>query len=83
MVDSELGAYWFFSKSGDKLPQVLANYRSMTLAEAILDVQDRRINIQCGEVCITFIGIQPWKGLYDVLRELDEVIVRVNAGIVV
>lgn len=37
--DSELGAYLFTAKSGEKLPQVLANYRILTLGEAILDVK--------------------------------------------
>ena len=81
--DSELGAYVFTAKSGEKLPQVLANYRPLVLAEAILNVQDRRINIQCGETSVTFTGVQPWKGLYEVLRELNEELERINAGIVV
>ncbi|OJX43771.1 MAG: hypothetical protein BGO78_02045 [Chloroflexi bacterium 44-23] len=46
--DSELGAYLFTAKSGEKLPQVLANYRVLTLGEAILDVKDRSIHIQRG-----------------------------------
>jgi len=81
--DSELGAYLFIAKSGEKLPPVLANYRPLTLAEAILDVQNRRINIQSGETTVAFTGVQPWKGLYDVLRELNDELERVNAGIVV
>jgi hypothetical protein len=81
--DSELGAYLFTTKSGEKLPQVLANYRPLVLAEAILDVQDRKIKIQCGETNVTFTGVQPWKGLYEVLREVNEELVRINAGIVV
>ena len=79
--DSELGAYLFTSKPGEKLPPVLANYRPLTLAEAILDVQNRRIKIQCGETNVTFTGVQPWKGLYEVLSELNEELVRVKAGI--
>ena len=81
--DSELGAYLFTAKSGEKLPLVLANYRPLVLAEAILDVQDRRINIQCGEASVTLTGVQPWKGLHEVLRELNEELARVNTGIVV
>jgi hypothetical protein len=81
--DSELGAYLFIAKSGEKLPPVLANYRPLTLAEAILDVQNRRINIQSGETNVAFTGVQPWKVLYDVLRELNEELERVNGGIVV
>ncbi len=81
--DSELGAYLFTAKSGEKLPPMLANYRPLTLAEATLDFQDRRINIQCGETQVTFTGVQPWKGLYDVLREVNEELARIEAGIVV
>ncbi len=81
--DSGLGAYLFTAKADEKLPQVLANYRPLALAEAILDVPERRVNIQCGETSIAFTGIQPWKGLYDVLREVNEELARVNAGIVV
>jgi len=81
--DSELGAYLFTAKSGEKLPSVLTNYRPLTLAEANLDVQDRRINIQCGEASVTFTGVQPWKGLHEVLREVNEELARINAGIVI
>jgi hypothetical protein len=81
--DSELGAYLFTAKAGEKLPPVLANYRPLALAEANLDVQDRRINIQCGEASVTFTGVQTWKGLYEVLRELNEELARINAGIVI
>ena len=81
--DSELGAYLFTAKSGEKLPQVLANYRILTLGEAILDVKDRSMHIQCGETSVTFTGAQPWKGLYEVLKEVNEELARVNSGIVV
>ena len=81
--DSELGAYLFTAKSGEKLPQVLANYRILTLGEAFLDVKDRSIHIQCGETSVIFTGAQPWKGLYEVLKEVNEELARVNSGIVV
>ncbi len=79
----ELGAYLFTAKSGEKLPQVLANYHPLILTEATLDVQERRINIQCDETSVTLTGVQPWKGLHEVMRELNEELARVNAGIVV
>ena len=80
--DSELGAYLFTSKSDEKPPSLIANYRPLTLAEATLDFQDRRINIQCGKTQVAFTGVQPWKGLYDVLREVNEELARIEAGIV-
>lgn len=81
--DSDLGLYLFTAKSGEKLPSVLVNYRPLTLAEAILEIQERRINIQCGEINVTFTNVQSWKGLHEVLREINEELVRVNSGIVV
>jgi hypothetical protein len=81
--DSELGAYLFIAKTGEKLPQVLANYRSLTLAEATLDVEQRRANVQAGETSVSFTGVQPWKGLYELLREINEELAQANSGIVV
>jgi hypothetical protein len=81
--DSELGAYLFIAKPGEKLPQVLANYRPLTLAEATLDVEQRRVNVQVGETVVSFTGIQPWKGLYELQRELNEELARANSGIIV
>ena len=81
--DSELGAYLFIAKPGEKLPPVLANYRPLTLAEATLDVDQRRVNVQAGETVVSFTGVQPWKGLYELLRELNEELARANSGIVV
>jgi hypothetical protein len=81
--DSDLGAYMFTAKSGEKLPPVLSNYRPLVLAEAVLDMQDRRITIQSSETNVTFTGVQPWKGLHEVLREVNEELARIAAGIVV
>ena len=81
--DSELGGYLFTPKPEERLPAFLSDYRPLSLAEAALHVQERRIHIQCGETSITFTGVQPWKGLHEVLRELNEELARVNAGIVV
>lgn len=81
--DSELGAYLFTAKPGEKLPLAIATYRPLSLAQATLDVHNRSVQIQSGETCVTFTGIQPWKGLHEVLRELNEELARVNAGIVV
>ena len=81
--DSDLGAYLFTAKAGEKLPTVLANYRSLSLAEATLDLADRRILIQTGDTSVTFTNTQPWKGLYELLREVNEELARLNAGIVV
>lgn len=81
--NSDLGAYLFTAKPGAKLPAVLAQHRPLVLAEATLDVAQRIVKVQTGETEATFTGVQPWKGLYEVLRELNEELARVNSGIVV
>ncbi len=81
--DSELGAYLFTAKEGAKLPPVLAKYRRITLGEATLDAEMRTIQIKTGETLVTFTGAHPWKGLYEILREMNEELLRTDAGIVV
>ena len=81
--DSDLGAYLFTARPGEKLPSVLANYRALSLAEATVDLADRRILIQTGDTSVTFTNAQSWKGLYEVLQEVNEELARLNAGIVV
>lgn len=81
--DSDLGAYFFTAKEGAKLPPVLAKYRRLTLGEATLDVETRIIQIKTGETLVTFTGAQSWKGLYEILREMNEELLRTDAGIVV
>ncbi|HAD06932.1 MAG TPA: hypothetical protein DCE76_07205, partial [Anaerolineaceae bacterium] len=81
--ESELGAYLFTAKEGAKLPQILAKYRRLTLGEATLDAETRTIQVKTGETLVTFTGAHPWKGLYEILREMNEELLRTDAGIVV
>lgn len=81
--DSDLGAYLFTAKPDAKLPPVLAKYKKLALAEAELDAATRVIQIRVGDTLVTFSGAQPWKGLYEILREVNEELLRTNAGIVV
>ncbi|MEI7847135.1 MAG: hypothetical protein WCK35_15150 [Chloroflexota bacterium] len=81
--NAELSAYVFTPKPGEKLPQVLANYRPLTLAEAVLDLSKRVISIQVNQTQITFTGVQPWKGLYEVITEINTELARQNTGVVV
>ena len=81
--NSDLGAYLFTAKPDAKLPPVLAKYKKLALAEAELDAATRIIQIRVGDTLITFSGAQPWKGLYEILREVNEELLRTNAGIVV
>lgn len=81
--DSDLGAYLFTAKPDAKLPLALAKYKKLALAEAELDTATRVIQIRVGDTLVTFSGAQPWKGLYEILREVNEELLRTNAGIVV
>jgi hypothetical protein len=81
--DSELGAYLYIEKPGAKQPEVITSYRPLALAEAVLDVCQRKVRLQTGDTAVTFTGVQPWKGLYEVLREINEELARINAGIVI
>lgn len=81
--DSDLGAYLFTAKPDAKLPPALVKYKKLALAEAELDAAKRIIQIRVNDTLITFSGVQPWKGLYETLREVNEELLRTNAGTVV
>jgi hypothetical protein len=81
--NADLGVYLFTAISGQKLPAVLANYQPLHLAEAALEVESRKLSVQYEDTNITFTGIHPWKGLYEILREVNEELVRTEAGVVV
>lgn len=80
---SDLGAYLYTPQPGTKQPEVITHYQTLRLAEAELDVPRRRVRIQVDDTSVSFTGVQPWKGLHEVLRELNDELARVNTGIVV
>jgi hypothetical protein len=81
--DSELGAYLYIAKPGVKQPEVISRYQPLSLAEAELIVQERLVRIRAGDTAVTFSGVATWKGMHEILREINEELARVNAGIVV
>ena len=81
--ENEIGAYIFTAKPGAKLPEVLAQYKPLSLSKATLDVKKRQIKIQNGETLITLTGVEAWKGLHNVLGEINEELARVNAGVLI
>ncbi|PKO16697.1 MAG: hypothetical protein CVU39_07690 [Chloroflexi bacterium HGW-Chloroflexi-10] len=81
--DSEIGMYEFIVNPGEKQPSVLANYKQLSLAEAALDEPRRRIEIQNGDTNVVFTHVQHWKNLYELLREVNTELARLNSGIVV
>ena len=81
--DSDIGAYLYTAKPGAKQPEAIARYHPISLAEATLNVRERQVHIQVGETIVSFTGVQAWKGMHEILREINEELARVNAGIVV
>ena len=81
--DSELGAYLYIAEPGVKQPDVISHYQPLSLAEAELIVQERLVRIRAGDTVVTFTSVATWKGMYEILREINEELERVNAGIVV
>ena len=74
--DSELGAYLYIAKPGVKQPEVITRYQPLSLAEAELIVQERQVRIPAGDTAVTFSGVHIWKGMYEILREINEELAR-------
>jgi hypothetical protein len=81
--DNEIGAYLFTAKPGANLPPAIARYKPLVLAEADLDPSTRILRIQAGELLVTFTSVQPWMGLHEIMREVNEEQARSGSGIVV
>lgn len=81
--DSQLGAYIFTQKPGADLPKALALYRPLTLGEATVRVADRQAIIRVNDTEITFTGVPVWEPAYNLLKEINSELVRVNAGVII
>ena len=82
--DSSLSAYIFTLKPGEKMPKMLENYRPLKLVEAMIDEAARLATVKVDEeTSITFPGVEVWKGLHEILKELNEEAERLNAGVVI
>jgi hypothetical protein len=82
-LDMRQGLYIFTPIPGKKLPKVLENYKVIQLAEAKIEATTRTATIQVGDTLITFTGMEPWKHLSGQLREINEELARINAGVVI
>lgn len=81
--DSEIGGYLFTPKPDAVLPAVLAQYKPLNLGDAVIRSSDRTATILVGDTKITFTGVQAWETGYNLLRQLNEELGRVNAGVVI
>jgi hypothetical protein len=77
------GALWFSPEKAAELPAVLKNIKEWVAAEAALDLNARMVKIQAGELEITFTGIDISRTARQLLEDVNEQLVRTNAGIYV
>jgi len=79
----ETGQFVFTLKQGEKLPKALENYKVLQLGEAVVDSSKRICTIATKSEQITFTGVEPWKGGYNIVREINRELAVANAGVVV
>ena len=81
--DNQLGMYIFTPKPSSDPPKVLARYRPVALAEALVQVAARQAIIRVDDTEITFTGVPVWQPGYNLLQELNSELARANAGVIV
>jgi hypothetical protein len=81
--DSQLGAYIFTQKPGADLPKALANYRPLSLAEAVVKMANRQATIRVNDTEIMFTGVPVWEPANNLLKEINSELARANAGVIV
>ena len=74
------GAMVFTPKPGVELPLALSNEKEWQPASAILNLDERVLRIEAGDVAITFTGINANLNPNELLREINRELLRVNAG---
>ncbi len=82
--DMDTQAYIFTPKPDAKLPKALENYKPLKLVEAMIDEAARLATVKVDEeTAITFPGVEVWKDLYEILKELNSEAEQINAGVVI
>jgi hypothetical protein len=77
------GALWFTPAPGIELPPVLKNIKEWMPAGAVVDMNARTVRIQVDEIEITFMSINVGLNAHELLRDVNQELVRVNAGVYV
>lgn len=75
------GALWFTSEKDAELPEPLKSVKEWIAAEAAVDLNARMVKIQAGELEITFTGIDISRNARQLLEDVNEQLVRTNAGV--
>ena len=74
------GAMIFTPKPGVELPPALRNSKEWLAAGATLDLNERMLKIEAGEIAITFTGINVNLQPHELLRDINRELLRVDAG---
>ncbi|NJC96678.1 MAG: hypothetical protein FIB03_10150 [Anaerolineae bacterium] len=77
------GALWFTPSPGADLPPVLKNIKEWLPGSATVDMNARVVRIQMEEIEITFTAINVGLNAHELLRDINQELVRVNAGVYV
>lgn len=75
------GALWFTPMPGVELPPALKNIKEWIPAGAVVDMNARTVKIQVEEIEITFTNINVSLNSHDLLGEINQELVRANAGV--
>ncbi|NOH00493.1 MAG: hypothetical protein QY332_21720 [Anaerolineales bacterium] len=75
------GALWFTPSPGADLPPVLKNIKEWLPGSATVDMNARTVRIQVEEIEITFTAINVGLNAHELLRDINQELVRVNAGV--
>jgi hypothetical protein len=77
------GALWFSPLPSVELPPALSNIKEWIPAGAVVDLNARTVRIQAQEIEITFTSINIGSSAPELLRDVNQELVRVNAGVYV
>lgn len=76
-------ALWFTPAPNAELPPALKEVKEWAPAGAMVDMNARTVRVQVEEIEITFTGINVSLNAHELLREINQELVRVNAGVYV
>jgi hypothetical protein len=77
------GALWFTPAPGAKLPAALKDDKDWLAATAVVDMNARTVKIQVNDIEITFTGLNLSQSAQELLRDVNQELVRVRAGVYV
>jgi len=77
------GALWFMPVAGAELPAALKKDQDWLAASASVDMNARTVKIQINDIEITFTGLNVSQSAHELLRDVNQELVRARAGVYV